>query len=178
MTIVSDTGSDIWDVALRQYGGAEGVAWLLEDNPGLVDSNGLLPEGRAGFEIRPGQQRAFEEKISAAAQARQNPPRYRSNSQQTLWDVALQYYGDANGVAWLLEDNPGLIEIDGLVKEGRVSHRIRKSRANLPIWGQMVDYVPATGLEPTKRKAEVLMDDEGNVLMDDEGNVLGILTFQ
>jgi hypothetical protein len=95
-----------------------------------------------------------------------------------VWDVALSQYGGAEGIAWLLEDNPGLIDQVGIVKEGRRGHRLRQARINEVVWRRMVDYLPATGLEPAgEYDATILVDDEGNALVDDEGNTLGTWIF-
>lgn len=34
-TIATQSGQTLFDIALQQYGHAEGVAWLIEDNPDL-----------------------------------------------------------------------------------------------------------------------------------------------
>lgn len=178
MTVVGNISQSIWDMALQVYGGAEGLAWLLEDNPELIDGSGDLPAGRVTYKVRSLQQTAFEEKFSLGSESRQNPPRYRSTTIQTVWDVALQFHGDAAGLADVLAENPSLIRSDGTVQEGLVTHKIRKNIRNRPIWERMIDYVPSTGLGPDKRKFTALVDDEGNVLVDDEGNVLVTITFE
>lgn len=178
MNVISNISQDIWDMALQVYGGAEGLAWLLEDNPDLIDGAGDLPAGRVTYQVREGRQTAFEEKFSTGSQSRTNPPRYRSNSQQTVWDVALQFHGDAAGLAEILTANPSLINGDGSVSQGLVVHKLNQTIRNRPIWERMIDYVPSTGLIPDKRKIVALVDDSGQALVDDEGNVLVTITFE
>lgn len=38
------------------------------------------------------------------------------SDEQTIFDIAIQFYGDIEGVIWLLEDNPSLT-IETMVKE-------------------------------------------------------------
>lgn len=147
MTITSQIGQDVWDVALQVYGGAEGLSWLLEDNPSLIDGSGELPAGRVIYQVREGRQKAFEEKFSIGLLSSGNPSEYRSNMEQTVWDVALQFSGDASGIFELLEKNPFLIQGDGLVAEGRVLHRVDMEIRNRPVWSRMINYFPTTGLK-------------------------------
>jgi len=177
MTVVGNISQTVWDVALQEYGGAEGIAWILQDNPDLVDGSGDLPTGRVTYKVRDGQRTAFEEKFSTGSQRRTNPPQYRSNSQQTVWDVALQHYGDAAGLAEILAENPSLVNADGSINQGLVVHNLNQNIINRPIWARMIDYVPSTGLIPDNRTITALTDDEGNVLVDDEGNVLVTISF-
>jgi len=72
---------------------------------------------------------------------------YHSTSQQTVWDVALQHFGDASGIAILLRDNDDLVSTNGLVQEGARSYRIDDDTIlNAPIQSRMQQEIPSTGI--------------------------------
>lgn len=83
---------------------------------------------------------------------------YQSTSEQTVWDVALQHYGDASGIAVLLGDNDDLINSNGLVQEGARSYRIDNNTIlNAPIRARMQQEIPSTG---TSSAQPWITDDE------------------
>lgn len=51
---------------------------------------------------------------------------YKSWLLQTVFDVALQHYGSLEGLLWLLEDNPQLLEPSGRIAQFKVNHKIRR----------------------------------------------------
>jgi hypothetical protein len=66
-------------------------------------------------------------------------------SQQTVWDIALQQYGSADGILYLLMDNPDLINSNSLVVDGRREYRLRNDVYNEVIRTAMLGVVPSTG---------------------------------
>jgi hypothetical protein len=95
---------------------------------------------------------------------------YKSLQEQTIFDVALQMYGSIEGIAWLMEDNPSLIDAEGNIPFG-FSYKIReKETLDQRIVNGFNGYIPVTeGLENGEQF--VLVDDNGNAVIDD-GNVL------
>jgi phage tail protein X len=44
--------------------------------------------------------------------------RVKINNNQSVWDLALQEYGSANGVLQLVIDNPGIIDFENAIPKG------------------------------------------------------------
>jgi hypothetical protein len=93
---------------------------------------------------------------------------YRANSQQTIFDIALQFYGSAEGINFLMQDNPGLINDAGLFD---LSAPLKIRKANIdPIVLAIYDgYIPVTdGIEDGYEY--VLIDENGDFLIDENGD--------
>lgn len=75
-----------------------------------------------------------------------NPTRqYTSNSQQTVFDVALMHYGSVSGLAYLLADNPDLVQSDGTIRQFTVAHKIQRYVAvDERIKARMLVLIPCT----------------------------------
>lgn len=70
---------------------------------------------------------------------------YISNSQQTVFDVALMHYGSVAGLAYLLADNPDLVQTDGTILQFTVAHKIQRYVAvDERIKTRMLALVPCT----------------------------------
>ena len=70
---------------------------------------------------------------------------FKSGATQTIFDVALHQYGGLGGLAWLIEDNPELLNPDGTVDQFRVSHRVRPaSSVNVDMKAAMMRLKPAS----------------------------------
>jgi hypothetical protein len=54
---------------------------------------------------------------------------YQSNVSQTIFDVALGAYGSVEGLLFILQDNPQLLQQDGTIAQFRIEHKIRKNVA-------------------------------------------------
>jgi hypothetical protein len=95
---------------------------------------------------------------------------YVASYQQTIFDVALQFYGSAEGVDFLLEDNPSIIASNGAI-DLSAAVKIRKSKID-PIVLDLYDgYIPVTeGVEGGY--SYVLIDDNGDFLIDGNGDTL------
>lgn len=65
---------------------------------------------------------------------------YTAIAGQTLYDVALEVYGDIEGIWWLLEDNPGL-EL-GLSLPAGLALSIRAATMNRQTIKNLRDYFP------------------------------------
>ncbi len=91
---------------------------------------------------------------------------YQSLAEQTVFDVALMHYGDVEGVAWLLQDNPDSINEEGIIPNGlpyAVGSEVKSSRVVVGYNG----YVPVT--DGTLTESFVLIDNNGDYLIDDLG---------
>lgn len=99
---------------------------------------------------------------------------YKSNTGQTIFDVALQAYGSLEGLQWLFEDNPDLIQNDGTIKQFGVEHLVRNDTINERMKGLMEAQVPTTGQNIDEGLKVVISDDFGNILVDDFGNAISI----
>ncbi len=92
---------------------------------------------------------------------------YQANSQQSIFDVALQHYGDIEGVAWLLKDNPTILNEDGLF-DLSAPLRIGKAKIDVYVLDSYAGYIPVTeGLDDGYES--VLIDEHGDYLIDDNG---------
>jgi hypothetical protein len=99
---------------------------------------------------------------------------YTSLQEQTIFDVALQHYGNIEGVRWLLQDNPTLLGEDGLFGFG-VDYRIRQNvYLNKAVVVGYAGYVPVTeggidvcGAFLYDENGEFLFDNNGETLLDD-----------
>jgi len=93
---------------------------------------------------------------------------FKSGATQTVFDVALHQYGGLAGLAWLLEDNPGLILGDGLVEQFRIEHRVRPAAfANLTLKTAMMRLKPAS--EGPGVGSEAWITDDGQEWVTDDG---------
>lgn len=72
--------------------------------------------------------------------------KYTALPEQTIFDVALQKYGSADAVVWIIEDNPGIIDANGNFDLSNPID-IRDSVMNKNTVTQYGDYIPATGRE-------------------------------
>lgn len=164
MTFQPGNDLDIWDVAITKYGASDGIAWLLVDNPSLIDGLGAVNLSDS-IEVRNDRPTETAAKTKSAAPAPVvNAPEAMGITRQSVWDVAIQYYGDARGIAWLLADNPGLVLDAGLVAGGRISYSLRKTIINRAIWDKLIDEFPITGKRPggpwvTEDNEEWITDD-------------------
>lgn len=93
---------------------------------------------------------------------------FKSGATQTIFDVALHQYGGLGGLAWLLEDNPGLIQPDGLVEQFRVEHRVRPAAfVNRDMKAAMMRLKPAS--EGPAGGSEAWITDDGEEWITDDG---------
>lgn len=168
MTYQANSTEDVWGLALNLYGNAAGIAWLLEDNPTLVDGDGLAEVASQIVQVRKAaawSKERFADPVNGGERVvRQSE--CLATSFQTLWDVALQQYGSAEGVRFLLADNSGLIESNGLVQDGRRQYKLRSEFLNLLIRGRMLEVIPSTGL---KNANEEWVTDDGQPWVTDDG---------
>lgn len=95
---------------------------------------------------------------------------YKSLLEQTIWDVALQHYGDVEGVAFLLADNIGCIDANGIIANGQI-YKIRTGTAvDERVILAYEGYVPVT--DGGADALAVLIDENGDYLIDDGGDTL------
>jgi hypothetical protein len=106
MTIRVDSEQTIYDIALIAYGDAGKVYLLIAENPTLIDSilsnlTGLtLNYTPASVTRKEAVVKPVTKNINVTIQ-----------STQTLFDIALQYYGSADKVYQLLSENPTIENI-------------------------------------------------------------------
>lgn len=67
--------------------------------------------------------------------------KYEVKNRQSLFDVAVEVYGDASGVVWLCEDNPQLPGPTGPVSAGEVLE-IRDDKINTRVVGYLAVHAP------------------------------------
>lgn len=151
----------IWDIALALYGDAGAIAWLLADNPDVVTGGGEV-DIHEGLDIRDSTRWAYDASAagvrSLSAPSRHNSPERVGLVNQNVWDIALQHYGDVNGIAWLLADNPELVAANGQVESGRVTYRLRPMEINRLVWTRMIDYFPVSGVPSAASSAWITED--------------------
>lgn len=95
---------------------------------------------------------------------------YKALAEQTIFDVALQHFGDIEGLAFILEDNPTIINADGLFDLSKPIS-IRDEIINLRVIESFKGYVPVTG-GLVKVDYSVLIDENLDFLEDNDTNVL------
>lgn len=84
-------------------------------------------------------------------------------NRQTIWDIALQYYGSPMGVLLLIDDNPGVLQsVDDVLNPGMVLN-IKSAVINPALVAAMADanVQPATGGD------ESLFSNSGYLLTED-----------
>lgn len=95
---------------------------------------------------------------------------YKANEMQTVFDIALQFYGSVEGVAYLLIDNfTSLINKDGNFDLSQ-SVKIRKETINAHVLKVYDSYIPCTS--GIGNNDNYLIDDNDNYLIDDNGDYL------
>lgn len=169
MTYKSGAEESFFDVVLRQYGDLNGVARLLSDNPGLLNANGELQQYRTLHNVQPGQTIAPTE-LDARETPEQpalNGPIYRSNTQQTFFDVCLMQYGGLGAIPFLLQDNQAVLEGNGEFLQFRKTHAIRPDYAyNANMKRRMLRLVPCTGAQSDEG---FWITDDGQQWITDDG---------
>jgi hypothetical protein len=70
---------------------------------------------------------------------------YQSGSQQTIFDVALVCYGSLEGLAWLLADNPEVLQSDGTLAQFGATYRTRKEVVDARVVSRLLRLPVATG---------------------------------
>lgn len=89
--------------------------------------------------------------------------------EQTLFDVALQYYGSTEGVAMIIDDNPSCIDEAGIMQN--IPLLIRHNAALVPeVVAGYGTYIPVTEFLATDDT--VLIDDNDDYLIDDNNSYL------
>lgn len=161
MTYTPSATQTVWDVALELYGDISGIAWLLEDNPSVVTGGGVI-DIQEELSVRSSTRWAYDASAdgvrSLGAPIRHNAPERVGLADQNIWDIALQHYGDVNGIAWLLADNPALVAANGQVESGRVTYRLRPQEINRLVWTRMIDYFPVSGVSSASSSAWITED--------------------
>lgn len=148
IAVTSDNSQTVFDVALMQYGALEGLAQLLTDNPGLVQVDGTIAQYGVAHLINKALRYPvvqYDLSVKAVSIEDLQTEVYVSSGQQNVFDVALMQYGGVAGLAFLLADNPELIQDNGTVNQYRVTHRIRTTEAvSKNLKPKMLALVPAT----------------------------------
>jgi len=144
MTYKAQSADDIWGIALNLYGDAAGIVWLITDNLSLIEDDGSTEVQGKTLQVRssssyPKQKYEQPQKSTLIQQID-----VVANSEQTLWDIALQQYGDAEALFWLMSDNE-LVNSNGLIPDGRRQYRLRNEFKNISIRSKMLEIVPTTG---------------------------------
>lgn len=138
----------IFDVATLKYGSLSGLAALIDDNE-VIEPDGSARQFREEYAIRTGEYVAQNEveKVNSSPNEQSTvigDPLYLSGVNQSIFDVALTEYGGLQGLAFLLTDNPGLIQ-SGQVQQFRRMHQVRKNEfVNLKIKAAMLRLKPAS----------------------------------
>lgn len=100
-TIKVKDGQSIYDIAVQEYGELDAVWFLIDDN--RLDMEKDLVPGRV-LNIRdgykPNKVLTFRPTTSKATQ-----PVLIVKDNQSLYDIAVQQYGDLSGILLLIEDN-------------------------------------------------------------------------
>lgn len=163
-TYKSDNSQTVFDVAMLRYGSLDGLATLLADNPALVLNDGTIAQYGVTHLVGEASPASSElEKTEPARSINKQPqqrPEYRSNIQQTVFDVALMQYGGVEGLVFLLADNPALVQENGLVSQFGVSHLVQTKQAtNARMKRKMLALVPCTGDKPATDDGAWITDD-------------------
>jgi len=139
-------GETLFDVAVKHYGHMQGLLNLINDN-GL----GFTDEPLAGHVLELNESVSFGnlKKITIATQVSALPNVETIKAGQSLFDMALQIYGDLSGLKELAGDNKLNLTQD--ISAGQ----ILKSRPNLKnryvvAFFKDRKYKPASGLTPAE----------------------------
>jgi hypothetical protein len=142
MNYKSAQNESIFDVALKNSG-MDSIGLLLASNPGLIQPDGSIQQGRVthkvdgsepvgGLEtfqsgtLQSGQITPVSSKVldTNAAQTDGKIGVKISGQNQSFFDFATRQYGSANYVGHLLETNPGVIQSDGTIQQFRSVYRV------------------------------------------------------
>jgi predicted ABC-type sugar transport system permease subunit len=69
--------------------------------------------------------------------------KFVANKQQSIFDAALQVYGDIEGVAFLLADNPDLLQPDGTLKAVNNEYIVRTIPINIAVATKLATIKPS-----------------------------------
>lgn len=145
-SIQLQAGETLFDVAIKRYGHMQGLLNLIDDN-GL----GFTDEPSAGHVLELNEAISFGnlKKITIATQVSELPNIEIIKAGQSLFDMALEIYGDLSGLSELTGDNELSLTQD--ISPGD----ILKSRPNLKnkyvvAFFKSRKYKPATGLTPAE----------------------------
>ena len=74
--------------------------------------------------------------------------KYIVDNNQSIWDIALQVYGDVSGVEWLIFDNPGVVNFENELEAG-TEIQLREAIINASVVEifKKINYKPATAFE-------------------------------
>ena len=70
---------------------------------------------------------------------------------QSVWDIAVQVYGDYSGVKQMMLDNPGVVNFDGALKPGT-----KLVMNGSVINRNIVDYLSKEGIKPATALNEMI----------------------
>jgi len=101
MTILVQSGQTIFDIALLAYNDASKAYDLITENPELIDNINSDISGLTLF-YTPSAPSNKKEATKLTTEQKKN---VTIQSTQTLFDLALQYYGAAENIYQLIEDN-------------------------------------------------------------------------
>lgn len=167
MTIKVQVNETIMDIALV-YNSPLGFVLLLEDNPDLMPDQELEP----GMELFVDDAKIQNPiKVQPIKKAVRKEKEILVVDNQNLIDVAIQYYGSAEGLKYVLEDNPDFHP--GVAPEKQAPVRIRRERV---INKQMLDLVNknglviATGTDLTEPEGNYWITEFNEIVIDENNN--------
>lgn len=168
MTIKVDSGQSIYDICLIAYGDASFTYKLIEENPTLItsvlsDITGLTlnytPEAYSF---------TSKEAIAIELTTQKN---VTIKSTQTLFDVALQYYGSAENVYQLISENPTII---GILDTDYTNKQLgyTENKTKVPSFFRDNSIVVSTKQEVTTNSNVIinyLLQEDGTMLLQEDG---------
>lgn len=148
-SIKSGQNQTLFDVAIR-YGG---LGQILTHNPDLIQNDGSFSQYRVEHRVQTPVSRSQEiERINqgqSEVERVKGDPVYLSGVRQTFFDVCLTQYGGVESLPFLLADNPTTVEENGMLRQFRKTHKIRKNAfVNLSLKQKMLSIRPESGTPP------------------------------
>lgn len=168
-TIKSLNNESLMDVAIRYYGNAEKYAQLLADNILLTPDSVLASGDNLIVDDTKVNPTIIDLITPQIVEEIITKPKVTNN--QNIIDLAIQYYGSADGLANLLVDNPDFSIDISPVPGSEIKVSTESDSESLQII-KARNYTIATGSEPpVERDALVLgtEDDKGIATEDNKG---------
>jgi hypothetical protein len=167
MTIRVDSSQTIYDISLIAYGDVSMVYKLIEENPSIIsllsDLTGLTlnyTPNTINYTSKEATIITFETQKNVTIQ-----------STQTLFDVSLQYYGTAEKVYQLIDENPTIIGILDSNYTGKKLNYI-ENKTKIPTYFRNNEIVVSTRKELTATSSSYdfyLLKEDGFYLLKEDG---------
>jgi hypothetical protein len=168
MKIKVDSSQTIYDVCLIAYGDASLTYKLIAENPTLITS---VLSDLTGLELTYTPAAYSYTQKEATLSVVESKKNVTIQSTQTLFDVALQYYGSAEKVYQLIAENPTIVSVLDINYTGKELNYI-ENNTKIPAYFRNNNIVVSTRQEVTVSLTPTyfcLLKEDGFYLLKEDG---------